>query len=980
MDKQTQEDNFWVELLNTRLQHGEAAFHQLMQQNLCLITPALCPSITQWVRVVVREHPKRVEDIASIVEDTCISIKGFPHGKYAEVLEIAIHGYKVVLSLRRNNPEGRGRTLTNLGNAYGNQAQLGIDPANNLQLAIAAYGESGEIMRRLGLETDLSGNLTNLGNAYLIQAQLGIDPGNNLQLAIAAYGESGEIMRRLGLESLLSQTLNNQGVAYRNQAELGIDPGNNLQLAIAALQKSEQISRRLGLESLLSQTLTNLGIAYLNQAQLGIDPGNNLQRAIAAYGESGKIRRRLGLERDLSLTLMNQGNGYLNQAQLGIDPGNNLRLAIAAYGESAEISRRLGLESLLSRTLTNLGNGYLTQAQLGIDPGNNLQLAIAAYREALTYLNPTILPVDALRTARHLGNLGFNQGDWHIALEGYQIAMTAIDYSRTLRTNHAERDKIVADAIGIYENAIQAAINLNDIATALEIVERVRAKRLVDLMATADLYQGGDIPPQIQQWLQQLDDLDNHIANLQSEDKQDTDGLKTLQLRAAINVTAEIAELQTQKKYILDQINNVDEVVTKLRQLQPPQLQDFHPLLTAKTTLLSFYTTAKDTHILILHAGETQPHCFTCQGQGYEKLQGWLKETWATPYITDRKDWTAKMPHTLAEVAQRLEIERLITEHLQGTEELLIVPHLYLHQIPFAALPITEGYLGDKFLIRYAPSLQVLGFCYNPQRLSAKKPNSYNYGTAENATGDLPFSGFEGIKVAEMFGVAEEQRLIRQQATRTAYRQLLQQASHIVSSHHAQSQVDNPLESGLKLSDGKITVSQLFSPGWRFPQLQEVFLSCCETGLFQPESITDEPVAVSTAFLCAGASGVIASQWSVNDCSAALLSILYHQQRQQGLNRPRALQAAQRQMRQMTPAEFKKYYRKQLESHIKEERERMGHEITSKEQEGLNTQQERQLLTKYGDAAESIKSYSQGEGLPFKHPFHWGAMGCYGLG
>lgn len=143
MDKQTQvEDNFWVELLSTRVQHGETAVHQLMQQNLGLITPALCPSITRLVQVVLGEHPKRVEDIASIVEETCISIKGFPHGKYAEVLEIAIHGYKVVLSLRQNNPEGRARTLTNLGNGYLNQAELGIDPANNLQLAIAAYGES----------------------------------------------------------------------------------------------------------------------------------------------------------------------------------------------------------------------------------------------------------------------------------------------------------------------------------------------------------------------------------------------------------------------------------------------------------------------------------------------------------------------------------------------------------------------------------------------------------------------------------------------------------------------------------------------------------------------------------------------------------------------------------------------------------------------------------------------------------------------
>ena len=80
------------------------------------------------------------------------------------------------------------------------------------------------------------------------------------------------------------------------------------------------------------------------------------------------------------------------------------------------------------------------------------------------------------------------------------------------------------------------------------------------------------------------------------------------------------------------------------------------------------------------------------------------------------------MPDTLAELAQSLEIERLIAEQLQGLDELILIPHLFLHQIPFAALPISSTpqtgagtaialpLLGDKFILRYAPSVQVLGF------------------------------------------------------------------------------------------------------------------------------------------------------------------------------------------------------------------------------------------------------------------------------
>ena len=118
-----------------------------------------------------------------------------------------------------------------------------------------------------------------------------------------------------------------------------------------------------------------------------------------------------------------------------------------------------------------------------------------------------------------------------------------------------------------------------------------------------------------------------------------------------------------------------------------------------------------------------------------------------------------------------------------------------------------------------------------------------------------PVVALKGPKVAELFGVGQEKRLIGADATRQKYRQLLENTTHLVSTHHAQSRFDNPLESGLRLSDGNITVSQLLSPGWRFKDLDEVFLSCCETGLFLPKGAIDEPVALSTGFLCGRSTG-----------------------------------------------------------------------------------------------------------------------------
>ena len=66
----------------------------------------------------------------------------------------------------------------------------------------------------------------------------------------------------------------------------------------------------------------------------------------------------------------------------------------------------------------------------------------------------------------------------------------------------------------------------------------------------------------------------------------------------------------------------------------------------------------------------------------------------------------------LTELAQRLQLSDLISKYLSGIDELILVPNLFLHQLPFAALPIGDGYyMGDKFLIRYTPSCQILEFC-----------------------------------------------------------------------------------------------------------------------------------------------------------------------------------------------------------------------------------------------------------------------------
>ena len=325
----------------------------------------------------------------------------------------------------------------------------------------------------------------------------------------------------------------------------------------------------------------------------------------------------------------------------------------------------------------------------------------------------------------------------------------------------------------------------------------------------------------------------------------------------------------------------------------------------SKTAILCFYTTDDDTHVFVIYKDKA-PQIHTCQGEGWASFQQWIRESWLSPYDNDDKtSWQQGMGEFLTQLSRRLKVDELICNCLEGIQELIVIPHLFLHQIPLAALPVntlpTEEragtgapplqrvFLGDKFLIRYVPSCRILEYC--SQRPTIKSPK---YGIVENATDDLLFTSFECEQVAKIVPV--KQRLKgSKEATVAEYRNMVKSINGLHSSHHAKSDLKSPLKSHLLLGDGSITLGELMTPGWRMPELSDVFLSCCETNLGVTET-TDDILSLGTGFLCAGARSVVSTLWEVHQVTG-LFSIFYYQYRQKGLSRPEALRDAQVRLR-----------------------------------------------------------------------------------
>ncbi|MDZ8257256.1 CHAT domain-containing tetratricopeptide repeat protein [Nostoc sp. ChiQUE01b] len=826
------------------------------------------------------------------------------------------------------------------------------------EIAIVGYETALIVFTKISFPKKWAETNDDLGNAYC--NRIGGDWVQNLEKAIAAFKSALQVYIREDYPEDWARTQNNLATAYSDW--IGGNREENLELALLCCNNALQIYARDLYPQDWAMVLNNLGAVY--RIRMQEDEVENLKTAINCYKAALEEYTYERFPEDWAGLQNNLGNAYRELYE-----GNraeNLEQALDYFNAALKFYSRETLAQDWAMVQNNLALTYYDQGQI--------ELAIVCFRLSLEICTPTTLPTDCLQYGGNFGDKALELGRWTEAIEGYDFAIKAVEQIRAWSCSEIRRQQILQGTIEVYEKIVQACINAGQIEKAFEYSERSRSKRLVDLMASYNLSQGEEIPPKVQKLLQQYEELQRQIDQERQSHKSENNRSDTRAAWEAYNEA--IASLETQKQQVWENLRREDPVLAGEIQVNPLSLSKIQKLIDQpNTAILSFYTTNSDTHIFVGQQNQITLH--TCTGQGLDTLQAWINQNWLLPYMNDSQKWETQINSILRELAERLQISELIYQHLEGIEELILVPHLLLHQIPFAALPTGEyqEYLGDKFIIRYTPSCQILEFCQQRDIVGTFNEISLQYGTVEDAEDNLPCARFEGEQLAKMYNIPPENRLIgSSQATSNKYRQLAQQVQVLHSCHHAQSRLDNPLESQLKLADGSITLGQLMTPSWRLPQLVEVFLSCCETNLGTP-SLTDDILTLSTGFLCAGARSVVSTLWSVNDLATALFSIFYYQQRQEGKNRPEALHKAQIQLREFTKLDLNKIFQ-EVEAREKQLiRNRKKYPSDSIEYQQWKL--EYNMYTKLNRQIKKIENSTQQ--FPFSDPHYWAAFICHGL-
>jgi CHAT domain-containing protein len=1019
--------------------------HQFLDEHLRYLNKNLLAISAQQAErlLAAKDDPDWKYSIASILNSLAIDLCEFPRGNRAINLELAIACYESALIIRTQAdfPIDWAATQNNLANAY--VERIEGDRGLNLELAIACYESALIIRTQADFPIDWAATQNNLANAYVERIEG--DRGLNLEAAIAGYESALIIRTQADFPIDWATTQNNLANAYLHRVKG--DRGLNLEAAIAGYERALLVCNQMDFPLDWATIQMNRATAYAERVKG--DRGLNLEAAIAGYECALLVCNQMDFPLDWATIQMNRASAYADLIK-GDSPEEKLRqrrenleaaiqgydLALlehtrekfprewatiqmnraVVYADRIEGDRGLNLEEAIqsydlvlveytreklplqwATTQNNRANAYVERIEG--DPSLNLEEAIKGYRAALTVHTPATLPIDALRTSGNLGDVYFRQEKWQPAIHAYETAMKAVETSRIWVLNDESRQELLKDALSIYENAIQCAINLQNYPQAIQFTERIRSRSLVELMESKGLHADAQLPPEIDTYLAEYQDINHQIQSqrqqLQSQHQpsnalgDNTTHPASRDANDLAKLTAAITTLEHQKAKIYHKLRQLDPVLAEQMQVQTIPFASIQQLIntTPHTAILTCYTTDDNTHIFIIkHQGAPTIH--TCKNQGWKQLQQWLQTEWINLYHTDLLNWHQNLPHRLHDISQRLELNTLIATHLTDINELIIVPHLNLHQIPFAALPIkgTEELLGDRFIIRSIPSCQILQYCNNRPPITT----TIVVGTVEDADDTLLGARYEGAQIAALYNIPLTNRLIGStQATAANYRALLTRVNRLHSSHHATSRPDNPLESALILAQNeRITLRDLLV-NTRYPNLDEVFLSACETHV-GTTTITDDVATLTTGFLCIGARSVQSTLWSVDDLATVIFNLFYHQQRKIGVTPAIAIQTAQRQLRDLTGKQFKSDYYPTIVKYINDEIDDLKLTIQQSTLD-LNTQTEKweELTNQIDNLTDKIKSienirwqskrYCKVD-RPFKDPFYWAGFITQGMG
>jgi tetratricopeptide (TPR) repeat protein len=730
---------FLLELLQLKAKTSDPkVVYPFLAQHTDKLNLTLAATAQQWFHSQLDpNNSQKNQDLARNFNNLAIDIQQFPLGSRLNNLEIAITLYQAALTVytRQAFPYEWAATQNNLGEAYRNRIKG--DRVDNLEQAIGYYQAVLEVYTREAFPQDWAMTQNNLANAYNVRIKGG--RADNLEMAIRYYQAALEVYTREAFPQDWAMTQNNLAIAYRNRIKG--ERVDNLEQAIGYYQAVLEVYTREAFPQDWAMTQNNLAIAYSDRIKG--ERADNLEQAIRYFQAALEVRTREAFPEQWAMTQNNLANAYSDRIKG--DRADNLEQAIGYYQAALEVYTREAFPQYWADTQNNLANAYrnrikgdradnleqaiayyqaalevrtreafpedwaMTQENLAyayIDLDNHTQ-AIKHFKAALEVLTPSDFPLSALKAGRNLGNLGYNLENWEMATCGYDNAIRAVEQSRNWATSPHSKRQILENALPIYGKMIQACIQLQRYDQALLTVERSKSRTLIELLHNADLIPKNATPEQQQRYRQLNREIaaleqsvgDDNTGDNNGENNGENNGDATLPPKNGRGLVSEtlhptpdtphpnqLQHLLQQRNNLLAEINDPD---FNAIQIVRPKLPDFGQLLTPETALIEWYLPQDPDLGGYVFIVTLEDNRHQIQTHHYTAEQRQALDQFNQTYFSDYRDpttWFNQLAPRLAQLAQLLDMDKLLAKIPPTCHSLILVPHLYLHLFPLHGL------------------------------------------------------------------------------------------------------------------------------------------------------------------------------------------------------------------------------------------------------------------------------------------------------
>jgi Tfp pilus assembly protein PilF len=487
-------------------------------------------------------------------------------------------------------------------------------------------------------------------------------------------------------------------------------------------------------------------------------------------------------------------------------------------------------------------------------------------------------------------------GDARGARRSFQRAHARLEQLR----GHVHGDDLkiafLKDKVEIYEALVATCLartpSQSDIDAAFGYMEQAKSRSLADLMAfratSLAPRSRPDIREDVARLRQELNWYSRRIAAEELQRGQDTaDRLDTWRRRARA--------LETRLQRTLSALRANDEEFASLQGGGTCGLEELRSALPADAVLLEYYQARGRLYAAVLDrerlnivplgsVGQVRGLLRLLQFQLSKfRLGSSYTEAFAGPMRAATESHLAELYAALITPLRPL----LTRNHV------VVVPHDFLHYVPFHALTDGTRSLIDDFTMSYAPSANVYRLCRMKAPVAHER--SLVMGIADAATPSIP----EEI-AAVAAAVPSPDVLVGSEATHDRLRALAPESRFIHIATHGVFRADNPMFSSILLGDGPLNLFDLYHLDL---SAELVTLSGCSTGMNAVIG-GDELVGLVRGLLYSGARSVMLTLWDAHDCSTAMFMKAFYSGLNASGGQSAAFRQAMRQVRDEYPHPF----------------------------------------------------------------------------